>query len=359
MSSAIRHAKPRSSVIRVLKPLAGAVVGLALAAGVVIGGRAVLDRLRDDELVAVEESSFDVATVDVRDLTETYEATGTLQFDEPIEIASPIGGTLLAVVEVGDRLVNGDVIAVVDDRAVVWLDGEVPAWRALGEGDEGVDVLQLESALTALGFNDDGDVTVDEEYTSATAAMVEAWQASLGVAETGRIESGTVVFGGDRDRVAATSVAVGDAIESGSPVVSIGARSRFAVLEATPSEAVTLAIGDEVSVDLPDRTELPGTVANVRSGSDVWTITVEFGDDVEFPATDVTNVEMTWTHVVEADVLTVPGAALLRLDDGSYTVEVIGADGTTIRTPVTVGQAVGTRVEITSGLTAGLDVLTL
>ena len=45
----------------------------------------------------------------------------------------------------------------------------------------GPDVLQLETALVALGYDPDNEVIVDREFTSETAAMVERWQQHLGL----------------------------------------------------------------------------------------------------------------------------------------------------------------------------------
>lgn len=333
-------------------------VGLVAAGGAIVGGRAALDRLGDTDDVIAEEATLSVSAADVRDLTETFTATGTLQYEAAIDITAPSDGTVLRIVEAGSTLGNGDVIAVVDDQAVVWLDGAIPAWRPLAEGDEGVDVLQLETALTALGYNGDDDVTVDEEYTSATAAMVADWQESIGVEPTGRVDDGAIVFGGDRTRVASVAFQVGDSVPAGSPLVAIGTTRRTAVLDATPAEAATLELGRTAQIELRDGTEIEGTVAAVFPGSETWQITVEFTEPVEFPATDVTNVEMAWTHEVAHDVLTVPSSALLRLDDGSYVVEVV-TDDTTRATPVTVGVAIGTRVQILSGLEPGATVITL
>lgn len=344
---------------RSVRWIVGLAVAGALLAGGATGGRSLLDRLRDEKAIEAAPDEPTIVQASVRDLTETFSASGTLQFDEPIEVASPMSGTALAVASVGDSLTSGHVLAVVDDRAVVWLDGAVPAWRALENGDEGVDVLQLETALTALGFNDDESVTVDEEFTSATQDMVEAWQASLGVAETGRVELGAVVFGGDRTRVASVGFAVGDLVALGDPLAAIGTATRFATLDAAPEHAATLAIGDAVTLELPDRSTLDGSIAALTPGAESWTVTVAFGPDVSFPRADVTEVEMEWTHTVASGVVTIPSAALLRLDDGSYTVEVVNEDGSTTRVPVEIGSAVGTRVEVVSGLADGVSVVTI
>jgi peptidoglycan hydrolase-like protein with peptidoglycan-binding domain len=72
---------------------------------------------------------------------------------------------------VGDRVVAGEVLTEVAGRPVLLLPGRLPAYRDLVVGDNGPDVLQLETALAALGY-DPG--VVDDEYTAATGAAVSA-----------------------------------------------------------------------------------------------------------------------------------------------------------------------------------------
>jgi peptidoglycan hydrolase-like protein with peptidoglycan-binding domain len=337
----------------------GSLLGVAAIGGAAIGTRAALDHLRSDEPTVVAESDTKVSAAEVRDLTESFTATGTLQYDESVDVAAPVAGTILSIVDTGTTLRNGDVIATIDDQVVVWLDGDVPAWREMSQGDEGVDVLQLETALAALGFNADNDVTVDEEYTSATASMVKDWQSSLGVEATGRVGLGTVIFGGARTRVASTAAGIGDSITDGAALVALGSTDHYAVLEAAPAEAVTLRVGDPAAVQLPDRTDIEGSIVSITSGSDTWQITVAFDSTVEFPATDVSNVEMSWDHDVVDGVLTVPSSALLRLDSGGYVVDVVNDDGSLTPTPVTIGAAVGTRIEIVDGIVEGTRVISL
>lgn len=355
------YPNPHRNRSRTIRRAAFTMLGVAALLGAVIGARAGLDRMRDEDSVAVAIAETNISTADIRDLTETFTATGTLQYDEAITITAPVGGTVLDIIEAGSSLDNGDIIAVVDDRAIVWLDGETPAWRSLSVGDEGVDVLQLETALAALGFNGDNDVTIDDEYTLATAAMVEEWEETIGVEPTGRVDLGTAVFGGARTRVASVAVVVGDNVSDGAALIALGTNNRHALLEAAPGEAVTLGVGvgDAAAIELPDRTELAGTIAAVAPGSETWQITVGFTDTAVFPATDVINVEMSWTHDIVTGVLTVPSSSLLRLDNGTYTVDVVNEDGSTTATPVTVGVAIGTRVEIMDGLDEGDAVVSL
>jgi peptidoglycan hydrolase-like protein with peptidoglycan-binding domain len=60
--------------------------------------------------------------------------------------------------------------------------------------DPGHDVQQLEEALVALGYDPDGEVTVDKEFTPATQEMVEAWQEDVGAQSDGVVDFGEVVF---------------------------------------------------------------------------------------------------------------------------------------------------------------------
>lgn len=69
-------------------------------------------------------------------------------------IAARTMGTLTEIVEPGAILEQGAVIARIDDEPIVLLYGEVPMYRTLEDLSEnltGVDVRQLEQALTDLG----------------------------------------------------------------------------------------------------------------------------------------------------------------------------------------------------------------
>ncbi len=106
-------------------------------------------------------------------------------------------GTVTAAASEDDVLEQGDVLFTVDDRPVVLLYGDTPAWRTMQDDDIGTDVLQLETALVALGYDPDGTVTVDDEFTSRTEQMVERWQEDLGYLDDdvdGIVRLGDVVF---------------------------------------------------------------------------------------------------------------------------------------------------------------------
>lgn len=126
-----------------------------------------------------------------RTLVESERVDGTLGYDDPRPALDRLGGTLTWLPAAGAVVHAGAPLFAVDGRPVILLDGSVPAWRALAAGRRGVDVLQLERNLAALGY-DPG--TVDERFSASTKAAVKRWQDDLGLRETGTVPLGRVVF---------------------------------------------------------------------------------------------------------------------------------------------------------------------
>lgn len=129
--------------------------------------------------------------VERRTLVDSATIDGTLGYGSSRPVLDRRGGTLTWLPRTGAVIRPGERIFEVDGEPVILLNGSTPAWRTLTSGDEGADVLQLERNLAALGY-DPG--TVDDDYTSATAAAVRAWQEDWGMAKTGRVELGDVLF---------------------------------------------------------------------------------------------------------------------------------------------------------------------
>lgn len=143
--------------------------------------------------------------------------------EDRLPVRSRTVGTLTEAVEAGTIVEQGDVIARIDGEPVVVLYGDVPMFRTLQDLSDnitGADVLQLEQALTDLGYND-GDVTVDDEFTQSTEEMVERWQEALGVDENGIVTVSDVVFIPGPAQVSATGAQVGDLVTDGSPLFDL------------------------------------------------------------------------------------------------------------------------------------------
>ena len=170
---------------------------LVVGAAVGCGATAVVTSSGDGgaaaESVVEETVQLSTVTVEIRDLVEEVEWSGTLAAGTSTIVNAADSGVVTVAVEDGATVERGDVLAVIGDEPVVALYGSVPMWRDLTYGDVGDDVRQLELNLVQLGFDPDGDATVDDEFTAATETMVEAWEESLGLDPTGTVLRSRVV----------------------------------------------------------------------------------------------------------------------------------------------------------------------
>jgi len=139
-------------------------------------------------------------------------------------VANRMNGTLTWLAPVGTVLEEGDVIARVDDRPVIVLFGETPVYRTMYDARtnlEGPDVRQLETALERLGFATSDSLTIDSEFTSATANRVEDWQEAVGADTDGRIDIGEVVFLPGPAQVTSELAEVGSRVADGAPLMNV------------------------------------------------------------------------------------------------------------------------------------------
>lgn len=162
---------------------------------------------------------------------------------QTLAFAAGSNGVLTWLPAVGTILQNGDVIARVNEVPVVLLDGELPMYRTLRNGVEGQDVLQLEQALVDLGFDPDATVTIDEEFTSSTETMVESWQESLGVSETGRVTVGQVVFVPGSAQIRSHNASVGSSVNSGTMVLTASAGPAMTGADVLQLESALVGFG--------------------------------------------------------------------------------------------------------------------
>ena len=147
---------------------------------------------------------------------------------------------ITGVAAVGTPIDSGNVLYTAESRPVVALSGALPAWRTMNRSsDDGADIAQLEAALVALGYDPDGDVTVNATWDSDTTAMVKRWQQGVGTDETGEVILGSVVFIPHSGAVASTSVAVGDDVYDGDTVLQLTGSVQQVIIEVPPSSRPT------------------------------------------------------------------------------------------------------------------------
>jgi multidrug efflux system membrane fusion protein len=220
-------------------------------------------------------------------------------------------------------------------------------------------VRQLEENLAALGYT---GFTVDDEYTSATAAAVAKWQEDLGLTATGRVELGRVVFEPSDVRISAAAAAVGDQV-GGGPVVQVSGTARQVDMDVDVDDRGKIGVGMPATVELPGGAKVPGTVRTIGAtaeapaeddnrpgGGDKATITVVV--DVTDPAAaavfDQAPVTVSVAARTAPDVLAVPVGALLALAEGGYGLEVVRG-GTSAVVAVDTGMFADGKVEVSGG----------
>ena len=317
-----------------------------------------------DETGGDETVELNFAEVVETDLTETTRYDGTLGRIQGNPISVRMEGTVTALPEEGTTLSQGDVVVWIDNQPVVLLYGELPAWREMRQGAQGPDVLQLETALTELGFNEDESrMTVDENYTSATRRVVEDWQESVGVEADGVVDLGEVIFLPGPVRVDALQVTVGDVVGPGTPVLTTSSDEIEVSFGLPLADQGKIDVGDPVEITLPDGTATTGVIVDIATvatqssdGDAVFEVVVTL-DDVSV-ANGIEEAPV-WVDAVtdRADgVLAVPVEALLVLAEGGYAVEVGEGTGTRL-VPVTVGFYASGMIEVRGDIEAGMQVV--
>lgn len=235
---------------------------------------------------------------------------------ETLAVQGRLVGTITAAAEPGAPLAQGDVLYRVDGEPVVVLYGDVPAYRTLFDAPtnlQGEDVEQLEAALVALGYDPDEAVTVDREFTSSTAQMVEAWQEDVGAETDGIVHHGEVIFIPGPAQVR-TIAAVGDSTGGGAPVASLITGEPMVGRDVEQLEAALAALGF-------DPGEIDGTFTDeTRAAVSSWQASTGLEQD---GVVDLGEVVFLETSVLVSDGLSSVGS---RVGPGSPVLAVSSSD---------------------------------
>jgi Putative peptidoglycan binding domain/HlyD family secretion protein len=242
---------------------------------------------------------------------------------------------------------RGNALYAVDGRPVLLLYGRVPAWRAFRSGmSPGRDVAELNANLRVLGYGGG----LGESFTAATRRAIVALQAAQGLAQTGVLELGFVVFKPGPVRVTSVTPTLGQAVQAG-PVLAVSSTRHEVAIKLDAAQQAQVKAGDRVTITLPDNSTTPGRVSSIGkvasasgsgsdSGSSTPTIDVQIrllhqaaaGQLVQAPV----SVSITTASVKNA--LVVPVNALLALaGGGGYAIEVVDPAGVHRLVPVTLG----------------------
>jgi len=314
-------------------------------------------------------TSGPTAEVTKRDLEERAEIDGTLGYGDTSDVTLA-GGVITGLPAVGTVVGRGQTLAEVDGHPVPLLLGERPLWRTLGPGvEDGPDVTQLEYNLVALGIVTTDELTVDDEWTSATTDAVEEWQEAIGRPETGSVAPGEAVFLPAEVRVVAHPTPIGG--QAGGPAVTVSGTAREVTVELEAGRRSLVEAGQAVDIELPDGTTTPGKVATVGTVATVATaedgtpgdssdatidVTVTLDDPAQGAAYDESPVTVSVVTSAATGVLAVPVDALLALAEGGYAVEVVTGPGRSDLVAVELGAFADGWVEVTGEVAEGDEV---
>ncbi|HEX3832355.1 MAG TPA: peptidoglycan-binding domain-containing protein [Solirubrobacteraceae bacterium] len=308
----------------------------------------------------------------------------------PYAVINQAHGTYTSLPAVGQVISQGHALYRVNNSPVVLLYGSTPAYRTLSAGASGPDVAELNSDLVALGYTTRAQLNPGSAfYGSATTAAVEKLQAAVGIARTGRLPVGQAVFEPVAVRVTSVSAQPGGSAQPGETVLQGTSTTRQVQVALDASQQTSMAVGNKVSITLPNNDTTPGVVSSVATvascpsssgaggsgsssataGTDTCasgstpTITVDVtpSDPRATGTWDQAPVQVGITTDSVPDALVVPVTALLAQSGGGYAVEIAGADTNNNHlVPVSLGlfdDADGL-VQVTgSGLIAGQEVV--
>lgn len=284
-------------------------------------------------------------------LVETRTEMGTLGYGDPVAVRAWGTGTLTWIAAEGSMVARGEPLFKIDEKPVVALYGAVPMYRALSNFVEGADVRQLQENLVELGYT---GFTLDGRYTQATATAVLAWQADLGLGQTGLVEPAQVVFTPGPARIAEHIAQVGDLLGGDTPqILNYTGSTRLVTVALNVVEQALAVVGSAVTVTLPDERTVAGAIAEVGTvvTEEQFEVTVTIADQAALGTLAAAPVEVDFVSAKRADVLAVPVAALLALAEGDYGVEIFEGDTPRI-VAVKTGMFADGRVEVSGAAIA-------
>ncbi|MDF2442290.1 MAG: hypothetical protein JWR01_493 [Subtercola sp.] len=317
-------------------------------------------------------------------MEKSVSTTGTLTPTVQQTADFSVSGTVTAVnVVAGQTVTAGQALATVDtmtvDAALLQAKATLATAQAkladatsASDGSD-ADVAQIAADQSSVDLAAAGVTDAQTDVTDATlTAPVAGLVTTVGVAVGDRISAGssssssssssgagTTGTGSTGGTSGATSGTTATASASGFTIVSTD--SWQVSVAVSESDIANVAKDDQVELTLTAGTAFFGTVASVgllpstTSGAVTYPVVVSVTGS---PAGLYDGISVTAAIVYErrTDVLTVPSEAVTTAD-GASTVTTLDAEGAEVKTPVVVGETVGTLTEITSGLAEGDSVV--
>ncbi|WNF00140.1 peptidoglycan-binding protein [Streptomyces luomodiensis] len=311
------------------------VVAVVVAAG---AGVVVADPFQDTakDASAKTTARTGLAKVTQGTLSARTLENGTLGYAGSYDVVNNTKGTITELPAVGDVIGQGHVLYRVDGKPVVLLQGAAaPVYRDLAYGAEGADVRQLNAALVTLKYATKAQIDPDSDYFSMqTFYALKELQEDVGLKASGELPVGQAVFlPAEEIRVIKTGAVRGGPAGQGQNILQVSSTRRQVTVQLNASQQTGVAVGDKVTITLPNGKTTAGEVSSVgkvaKQVEDKTTIEVQIKpkDPKATGGLDQAPVQVAIVSDTVKDVLSVPVNALLALAGGGYAVEVVESGG--------------------------------
>jgi putative ABC transport system ATP-binding protein len=235
-------------------------------------------------------------------------------------------------------------------------------------GEHTEDPSELNADLIALRDATTAQLNPNSSFFGpATTTAVEKLQAALGMTQNGTLSLGQAVFEPTAVRVTTLSAQLGGTTQSGQTVMQGSSTTRQVQVAVGASQQSDMAVGDKVTITLPNNQTTPGVVSSVGTVAACPTNSASSGSSSSFatPGTDTCSsgssgssttptiivdvtpsdsaatgtwdqapVQVTVTTASVPGALVVPVTALLARSGGGYAVEVVDPGGPSSRVGV-------------------------
>jgi hypothetical protein len=344
------------SMTRTKWVVAGAALAVAVFATVIVG-------FSKTPTAPSAQSTLNTATVERGTLTAMVSVDGTLTYSaqsdgSPYSLIDQAQGTYTELPVLGQVISQGQALYRVNDVPVVLLYGSIPAYRTMSTGAVGPDVAELNADLVTLGYLSQAKLDSNSaSFGSATTAAVERLQTALGMPPNGTLNLGQAVFEPTPVRVTSLLAQLGGSTQPGQAMMQATSTARQVQVALDATQQTDMAVGDKVTITLPNNLSTPGIVTSVGTvatcasssgasgsgsgsaapGSDnctsgssegaTPTVTVDVApsDPASIGTWDQAPVQVSITTARIRSALIVPVTALLARSGSAYAVEVVGA----------------------------------
>lgn len=296
-------------------------------------------------------------------MTTSVSATGTIEPQQRADLSFSSSGTVTAVkVAVGDKVTKGEALATIDTTNLQASVDSAQAAVDAAQSDydtavtNGVDA-QITATKSTLATKQDALTNAKSALAAATLKAPFAGTVAIVTMSVGdSVGSGGGNSGNSGSTFGGTS---NSSSSSGSDTITVISTNLYSVTTSVGASDVTsVAKGQAVEVTPNGASQaLKGTVTSVgliasssTSSGASFPVTIDITDAQDGLYSGVTASISIITS--SKNVLAVPTAAIATAQ-GTSTVELKNADGTTTATQVTTGDSYNSMTEITAGLKEG------